>query len=100
MVITVGSFFPNDIGKPLIGEVVNPATGGTCVTLKWWEGTYSGTWKPSKRRVSKQFVDWTEEVEPAKIILSGFYLKAKQGKRPRVPPSLKLKIRAALANLK
>jgi len=36
----------------------------------------------------KRFVDWTEEVEPAKTILSGFYLKAKQGKRHRVPPSL------------
>lgn len=89
---------PNDRKRPFIGEVINSTSDGTSVTLKWWEGTYSGTWKPSKWRKGKKSVDWTEDVELSKIILSGFYLKAKEGKRPRVPLSLREKIKTALAN--
>ena len=86
----VGDFvaFTHDAWRscPLIGRVL--CVDGVSITIRWWIGTYSSTWKPCHKMVQKKKVDWTEKILIVNIV-NIFKWKIKEGKPVRVQPSLK-----------
>ena len=62
--------------RPLIGQV--ETVGKSKVHIRWWEGSYSTTWKPSKKRTGRQTVPWMEDIPKVDIVLT-FLWKHKEG---------------------
>ena len=53
---------------PLIGKVVSVDAIANQVTVHWYVGTYSGMWKPCRRRDGRNYVDWEEAVPIAAVL--------------------------------
>ena len=60
--------------KPLIGLVT--ATETDTITIDWYIGTYSGTWKPWKGRVCGKTVTFTETIRMTDILQTVTFTKA------------------------
>ena len=52
--------------KPLIGQITSQ--GKTNITIDWYIGTYSGTWKPWKGREQGKTVTYTDIIEQTDIL--------------------------------
>ena len=73
--------------RPLLGEVKSETA--KYVTIQWWEGTYSGTWKRSNKRNGRcGMVPHMEDI-PKNNIVKEFSLKIKLGKAIRLPKKIK-----------
>jgi len=46
--------------RPLIGEV--KATSKDVVTIAWYSGSWTTSWKPAKKREGQKFIPWLEDV--------------------------------------
>ena len=53
---------------PLIGKVVGIDANAGQVTVHWYVGTYSGMWKPCRRREGRNYVDWEEVIPIASVL--------------------------------
>ena len=62
--------------RPLIGQVETVSRNK--VHIRWWDGSYSTTWKPSKKRTGRQTVPWMEDIPKVDIVLT-FLWKHKEG---------------------
>jgi len=78
--------------RPLIGQV--ETVGRTKVHIRWWEGSYSTMWKPSKKRTGRQTVPWMEDIPKVDIVLT-FLWKHKEGKQPRLPIKVVKELKSA-----
>ena len=60
---TVAMYLPQYRDElPLIGKVVSVNVIADQVTVHWYVGTYSGIWKPCRRRDGRNYVDWEEAI--------------------------------------
>ena len=57
---------------PWIGECKEMQ--GDDVTVLWYEGTYSSTWKPAKVRNGRHLEDWVATIPRSSIVLYDFKL--------------------------
>ena len=60
--------------KPLIGRITS--TGKTNVTIDWYIGTYSGTWKQWKGREQGKTVTFTDIIQRSDILQTLTFTKA------------------------
>ena len=57
---------------PWIGEC--KGISGKDITILWYKGSYTSTWKPAKVRNGRQWEDWVSTVHTSSIILYDFKL--------------------------
>lgn len=53
---------------PLIGKIVGIDPNASQVIVHWYVGTYSGMWKPCRRREGRNYVAWEEAIPIASVI--------------------------------
>ena len=83
--------------RPLIGQVREKTS--TTIIIRWWEGSYSSAWKPSKRREGRAFVEWVEEIPVENVVLETFSFSTdRKGAKQKIGTSLKAKLKAAYCN--
>ena len=61
---------------PLIGRVVVVPNNSHEFELEWYVGSYCGTWKVCKRKVGRQYVNWTEKIKKDEVILNVPFTKS------------------------
>jgi hypothetical protein len=61
---------------PLIGKVAGVDDGAGQVTVHWYVGTYSGMWKPCRRRAGRGYVDWEEAIPIAAVLCNVNFTKS------------------------
>ena len=61
---------------PLIGKVVGIDANAGQVTVHWYVGTYSGMWKPCRRREGRNDVDWEEAIPIASVLCTVNLIKS------------------------